>query len=108
MLFFASYALCWLYSPLLVLLLAFRPPPHNTQYLGIGLFLLRFALWEQLSRLYLAFSVSPTLSMAAGLALAVLVKIASSVPIPLNIDIVIWLLLLLVMSKNEINENVYW
>ena len=97
--------------PLLAtLLLAFGPPPHNTQYLGIGLFLLRSALWEQLSRSYLAFSALPTLPMAAGLAPAVLAEIASSVPIPPNIDIVVrllLLLLLLVTSKNEINENVY-
>ena len=59
-----------------------------------------------LAGLYLAFSASPTLFMAAGLAPAVLVEIASSVPIPPNIDIVVWLLLLLllVMSKNEINS----
>ena len=55
---------------------------------------------------YLAFSASPTLSVAAGLALAVLAEIASSVPIPLNINIVVRLLLL-VTSKNKINENVY-
>ena len=59
-----------------------------------------------LAGLYLAFSTSPTLSMAAGLALAVLAKIASSVPIPPNIDIVVRLLfLLLVTSKNEINYS---
>ena len=54
---------------------------------------------------YLAFSASPTLPMAAGLAPAVLAEIASSVPIPPNIDIVVrlLLLLLLVTSKNEIN-----
>jgi hypothetical protein len=97
------------YAPLpsLALLSAFGPPPHNTQYLGIGLFLLRSALWEQLSGSYLAFSASPTLPVAAGLAPAVLAEIASSVPIPLNIDIMVRLLLLLVTSKNEINENVY-
>jgi hypothetical protein len=56
------------YAPLpsLALLLAFGPPLHNTQYLGIGLFLLRSALWEQLSGSYLAFSASPTLPVAAG------------------------------------------
>ena len=58
-----------------------------------------------LIRLYLAFSTSPTLPVAAGLAPAVLAKIASSVPIPPNINIVVrlLLLLLLVTSKNEIN-----
>ena len=62
-----------------------------------------------LSGSYLAFSASPTLPVAAGLAPAVLAEIASSVPIPPNIDIVVrlLLLLLLVTSKNEINENVY-
>ena len=57
-----------------------------------------------LARLYLAFSTSPTLPVAAGLAPAVLAEIASSMPIPPNIDIVIrlLLLLLLVISKNEI------
>ena len=62
-----------------------------------------------LSGLYLAFSTSPTLPMAAGLAPAVLAEIASSVPIPPNIDIVVrlLLLLLLVTSKNEINKNIY-
>ena len=70
---FASYAPL----PSLALLLAFGPPPHNTQYLGIGLFLLRSALWEQLSGSYLAFSASPTLPVAAGLAPAVLAEIAS-------------------------------
>ena len=54
---------------------------------------------------YLAFSASPTLPVAAGLALAVLAEIASSVPIPPNIDIVVRLLLLpLVTSKNEIKD----
>ena len=58
-----------------------------------------------LSRLYLAFSASPTLPVALGLAPAVLAEIASSVPIPPNIDIVVrLLLLLLVTSKNEINR----
>ena len=57
-----------------------------------------------LAGLYLAFSASPTLPVAAGLAPAVLAEIASSVPIPPNIDIVVRLLLLpLVTSKNEIN-----
>ena len=57
-----------------------------------------------LSKLYLAFSASPTLPVAAGLAPAVLAEIASSVPIPPNIDIIVrLLLLLLVTSKNEIN-----
>ena len=57
-----------------------------------------------LSGLYLAFSTSPTLPVAAGLAPAVLVEIASSVPIPPNVDIVVrFLLLLLMTSKNEIN-----
>ena len=54
-----------------------------------------------LAGLYLAFSASPTLPVAAGLAPAVLTKITSSVPIPPNINIVIRLLLL-VMSKNKI------
>ena len=59
------------------------------------------------SRLYLAFSASPTLPVAAGLALAVLAEIASFVPIPLNIDIVVRLLLFqMVTSKNEINTDV--
>ena len=53
----------------------------------------------------MAFSASPTLPVAAGLALAVLAKIASSMPIPPNIDIVVRLLLLLVTSKNEINRS---
>jgi hypothetical protein len=58
-----------------------------------------------LSGSYLAFSASPTLPVAAGLAPAVLAEIASFVPIPPNIDIVVrLLLLLLVTSKNEINE----
>jgi hypothetical protein len=58
-----------------------------------------------LSGSYLAFSASPTLPIAAGLALAVLAEIASSVPIPPNIDIVVrLLLLLLVTSKNKIND----
>jgi len=48
-----------------------------------------------LSGSYLAFSASPTLPVAAGLALAVLAEIASFVPIPPNINIVVWLLLLL-------------
>ena len=62
-----------------------------------------------LFKLYLAFSILPTLPIAAGLALAVLVKIASFVPIPLNINIVVRLLLLpLVTSKNGINKNIYW
>jgi len=43
---------------------------------------------------YLAFSASPTLPIAAGLALAMLAEIASFVPIPPNIDIVIRFLLL--------------
>jgi hypothetical protein len=60
-----------------------------------------------LSGSYLAFSASPTLPVAAGLALAVLAEIASSVPIPPNINIVVrlLLLLLLVTSKNEINND---
>ena len=61
-----------------------------------------------LAGLYLAFSASPTLPVAAGLALAVLAEIASSVPIPSNIDIVVRLLLLLVTSKNEINCGFYF
>ena len=51
-----------------------------------------------LSGSYLAFSASPTLPVAAGLAPAVLAEIASFVPIPPNIDIVVRLLLL-VTSK---------
>ena len=105
--FYIERSLPYPLPSLATLLLAFGPPPHNTQYLGIGLFLLRSALWEQLSGSYLAFSASPTLPVAAGLAPAVLAEIASSVPIPPNIDIVVRLLLLLVTSKNEINENVY-
>ena len=57
---------------------------------------------------YLAFSASPTLPVAAGLAPAVLAEIASSVPIPPNIDIVVRLLLLLVTSKNEITINILY
>ena len=54
---------------------------------------------------YLAFSASPTLPVAAGLALAVLAEIASFVPIPPNINIVVrFLLLQMVTSKNEINH----
>ena len=60
-----------------------------------------------LSGSYLAFSTSPTLPVAAGLAPAVLAEIASFVPIPPNIDIVVRLLLLLVTSKNEINSYPY-
>ena len=97
--FYIKYSLPYPLPLLAMLLLAFRPPPHNIQYLGIGLFLLHSALWEQLSGLYLAFSTSPTLPVAAGLAPAVLVEIASFVPIPPNIDIVVRLLLLLVTSK---------
>lgn len=59
-----------------------------------------------LSGSYLAFSASPTLPVAAGLAPAVLAEIASSVPIPPNIDIVVRLLLLqMVTSKNEIKVH---
>jgi len=47
-----------------------------------------------LAGLYLAFSASPTLPIAVGLALAVLAEIASFVPIPLNINIIIRFLLL--------------
>jgi len=47
-----------------------------------------------LAGLYLAFSASPTLPIAAGLAPAVLAEIASFVPIPPNINIVVRLLLL--------------
>jgi len=55
---------------------------------------------------YLAFSASPTLPIAAGLALAVLAEIASFVPIPPNIDIIVrFLLLQMVTSKNEINNH---
>ena len=50
---------------------------------------------------YLAFSASPTLPVAAGLALAVLAEIASFVPIPPNIDIVVRLLLLLQMVTSK-------
>ena len=102
---FAGYALL----PLLAFLSAFGPPPHNTQYTIFGYRSVPTTLCyvgTALSGLYLAFSASPTLPVAAGLAPAVLAEIASFVPIPPNIDIVVWLLLLLllVMSKNEINS----
>ena len=54
-----------------------------------------------LAGLYLVFSTSPTLPVAAGLAPAVLTEIASFVPIPLNIDIVVRLLLLLLITSKE-------
>ena len=47
-----------------------------------------------LAGLYLAFSTSPTLPIAVGLALAVLIEIASFIPIPPNINIVVRFLLL--------------
>ena len=40
--------------------------PHTiTHYLGIGLFLLRYAMWEQLSGSYSAFSASLALLATA-------------------------------------------
>ena len=54
-----------------------------------------------LAGLYLAFSTSPTLPVAAGLAPAMLAEIASFVPIPPNIDIVVRLLLLLLVTSKE-------
>ena len=104
--FYIERSLPYPLPSLATLLLAFGPPPHNTQYLGIGLFLLRSALWEQLflGHTWLSLLHPPYLWLqAAGLAPAVLAEIASSVPIPPNIDIVVrLLLLLLVTSKNEI------
>ena len=50
---------------------------------------------------YLAFSTSPTLPIAAGLAPAVLAEIASFVPIPPNINIVVRLLLLQMVTSKE-------
>ena len=54
---------------------------------------------------YLAFSASPTLPVAAGLALAVLAEIASFVPIPPNIDIVVRLLLLQMVTSKEWDKS---
>ena len=54
-----------------------------------------------LSGSYLAFSASPTLPVAAGLAPAVLAEIASFVPIPPNINIVVRLLLFQMVTSKE-------
>ena len=82
---------CWLRSPTFAgasfslwapstqyTIFGYRSVPTTLCYVGTAL-----------SGLYLAFSTSPTLSVAAGLAPAMLAKIASSVPIPLNINIVV-------------------
>ena len=107
-LLFASYALRW-YAPFAGASLSLRAP--STQYTIFGYRSVPTTpcyVGTALSGSYLAFSASPTLPVAAGLAPAVLAEIASFVPIPPNIDIVVrlllLLLLLLVMSKNKIKK----